>query len=179
MRGMDIRDELMRGHSRLNAERIADHVGADPGRFRELMRCVLKDSILAGQRAAYSMGIAVENHPELVVPYLKDLLVALDKPLHEAVHRNTLRILQFCVLPQKLHGPMAEKLFAVIHEPSRPIAVRAFAITAATRVVQLYPDLEHEFRLLLEEANRNDPGAAIRVRTREALKALSSPRKMR
>jgi len=176
---MDIRAQLLREHSRRNAQRIADHVGADPGLFRELMHCVLKDAVLVGQRAAFSMGIVVEEHPELVTPYLKELLAALGRPVHEAVHRNILRVLQFCTLPRKLHGQMTEKLFAIIQEPSRPIAVRAFAITAATRVVQLYPDLEHEFRLLLEEAHRNDPGAAIRVRTRNALKALSRPKKTR
>lgn len=136
------------------------------------MRCVLKDTDPIGQRASYSLSLVAEEHPEMIIPYLKDLLNTLDKPVHEAVHRNTIRILQYCELPKELHGLIAEKLFRVISDTHRAVAVRAFAITALTRLVQRYPDLENEFRLILDELARNDNGAAIRVRTRDALKAL-------
>lgn len=172
---MDIRAQLLKGNSRANAEAVAAHVGTDPERFRELMRCMLDDDSRTGQLASHSVSIVCDAHPDLAKPFLKRLLDTLDEPVHEAVQRNSVRIMQTCTLPKALHGRITGTMFSLVADPRRSIAQRAFAITVAGRMVKTYPELRDEFRLLLENALRVDPGPAIRSRANKALKALGRP----
>jgi|APTNR8051073442_1049403.scaffolds.fasta_scaffold02311_7 hypothetical protein len=166
---MYIRSQLLKEHSRANAVAIADFIGADPGRYADLMHYMLDGEHRMAQRASYSASLIGESHPQLIGPYLRRLLDVLDQPVHEAVHRNSIRIMQYCDLPEPLHGKIIGTMFTLIADPQRSIAQRAFAITVALRLVHLYPDLIPEFRLLLEDALRVDPGPAIRSRARKAL----------
>ncbi len=169
---MDIRTQLLKEHSRRNTEAIAHFVGHDAQRFAELMKLVLANEPRVAQRAAYAMSVACEENPHLTTPYLKQLIDVLDQDVHDGIHRNSIRIMQFCALPKRLHGRITETMFLRIAEPRHSIAVRAFAITVAERMVKLYPELRDEFKLLLEAALRVDPGPAIRSRATKALKAL-------
>lgn len=171
---MDIRAQLLKAHGRVNAEAIADFVGDDKERFAVLMRCMLDDPYRVAQRAAHSVNLVCEGHPHLIKPYMKRLLDVLDTPVHEAVQRNSIRMMQFCELPKPLHGRITEAMFARIADPRRSIAQRAFAITVAMRMVKVYPELSDELRLLLEDALRVDPGPAIRSRATKAQKVLRS-----
>lgn len=172
---MDIRTHLHQGTSRRTAEAVADHVGADPTRFKELMRCMLDDDRRTGQLASHAATIVCDRYPDLITPYVARLLRTLESPVHEAVQRNSIRMLQTCPLPKHLHGRIAEAMFGRIADPGSSIAQRAFAITAAMRLVQLYPELKQEMALLLEDTLRVDPGPAIRSRAGKALKVLRKP----
>jgi hypothetical protein len=167
---MDIRAQLLKEHSRANAEAIADVVGDDAQRFAELMRYMLDDEYRVAQRAAYSVNLVCEKHPLLIKPYLKRLLDVLDRPVHEAVQRNSIRIMQHYDLPKALHGRITQAMFGRIADPQFSIAQRAFAITVAQRMVNAYPELRDEFHFLLEDALRVDPGPAIRSRAHKAIR---------
>ena len=169
---MDIRTQLLKGNSRANADAVAAYVGDDPDRFRTLMQFMLDDDRRTGQLASHSVAIVCDTHPDLAVPYLGRLLGTLDAPVHEAVQRNSIRIMQTCTLPQRFHGRITSVMFALIADPQRSIAQRAFAITVAARMVKAHPDLGTELRILLEDALRTDPGPAIRSRARNVLKSL-------
>lgn len=167
-RSVDIRAQLLKEHSRANAEAIADHVGRDPKRFAALMEHMLNDSFRVAQRAAYSVSIVCDRQPTVIAPYLSRLLDLLDRPVHEAVQRTSIRILQTCDLPEELHGRITDLMFARIADPGRSIAQRAFAITVGMRMVRMHPALADEFELLLADVLRVDPGPAIRSRARKA-----------
>lgn len=169
---MDLHSQLLKEHGRANAEAIADFVGHDKARFAELMHYMLHGDVRLAQRAAFSVGIVGERHHALVTPYLKPMLAALDAPIHAAIPRNVIRLLHDGPLPKPLHGRIITAMFARIAEPRYAIAERAFAIPVAARLVQLYPELAHEFRLVLEDALRHDPGPAIRNRAAKALTHL-------
>lgn len=173
---MDIRAQLLKEHGRANAQAIADHVGDDNARFAVLMHCMLNDTYRVAQRAAFSVGIVCDRHPHLAVPYLERLLDMVEAPVHEAVKRNSIRIMQFCDLPEELHGRITDMLFALVADPQRAIAQRAFGISVAMRMVRLYPELAEEFRAILETVMRFGPPPAIQVRCRRALKEMTGMR---
>lgn len=172
---MDLRTQLLKEHGRANADLIAEHVGDDPERFAELMQCMLSTEVRIAQRAAFSVGIVGERHPQLTTPYLARMLKALERPVHPAIPRNVIRILQHCDLPKALHGRIIEAMFQRIAEPRHPIAERAFAISVAARLVQRHAGLAAEFRLLLERTLQACPSAAVRSRVNKALKAPGMP----
>jgi hypothetical protein len=173
---MDIHAALEREHSKALSLRIARHIGTDPGRFSVLMGLMMHGTPRIIQRAAWPMGMACEAHPALATPWLPQMLDALDTPVHEAVHRNIVRTLQFCALPETLHGRLTDVMFTWIASPERPIAPRASAITVAMRLVGLYPELAGELRSLLEDLLRKRPPPALRSRGTHALGRLERMR---
>ncbi|MBZ0206433.1 MAG: hypothetical protein K8H89_08915 [Flavobacteriales bacterium] len=170
---MDYRSALLHDPSKTNIQRVADHIGKQPKRFALLVDLVLHGTDREAQLASWPMSIACEAHPELGTPWVKKMLDVLDRPMHPGVHRNVIRALQFCPLPKPLHGRITERVFSIIPDPAQPIASRAFSITVAMRMVGQYPGLTSEFRLLLEDALRKDPGPAVRSRSSKALKLLA------
>lgn len=170
---MDYRASLLNDRSKANIQRVADHIGSDADRFEKLMALVLHGTSREAQMASWPMSIACEACPELGGPWVKKTLVLLDRPLHQGVHRNMIRVMQFCSLPKALHGKITDKMFAIVQDPVQPIASRAFAITVGMRMVKIYPELAAEFKLLLEEALRVDPGPAVRSRANKALRVLT------
>ncbi len=169
---MDYRGALLSDRNKANIQRIADHIGRDPKRFAALMELVLHGTSREAQLASWAMSITCEAHPELGGPWGRKMLDQLDLPLHQGVHRNLIRALQFCPLPKALHGRITEMMFAIVQDPAQPIASRAFSITVGMRMVMQYPELTAEFKLLLEEALRVDPGPAVRSRATKALRVL-------
>lgn len=169
---MDIRSALSGGRGKAHAERIVRFIGDDPERFSAVMDVLRNGAPEAMQQAAWCMGLSCAEHPELATPWCADMLDLLQRPLHDAVHRNIIRTLQVCDLPEELHGRITDLMFAWIADAQRPIAPRAFAITVALRLVQRYPDLGPELRSILELVLRDDPGPAIRSRARKALSVL-------
>lgn len=170
---MDYRASLLNDRSKANIQRVADHIGSDADRFGKLMTLVLHGTFREGQLASWPMTIACEASPELGGPWVKKMLSLLERPLHQGVHRNMIRSMQFCSLPEPLHGKITDKMFAILKDPAQPIASRAFAITVGMRMVKVYPELAAEFKLLLEDALRVDPGPAVRSRGNKALRVLA------
>ena len=170
---MDYRAVLHLPRSKANVDRIVQHIGADAERFAQLMALVRDGDPRLSELASWPMTVACEAYPELGIPWIKLMVDLLHTPVHPAVHRNVLRSLQFCPLPTRVHGRLTDLLFRRIGDPQEAIAVRAFGITVAMRLVRAHPGLATEFRLLLEEALRVDPGPAIRSRAKRTLKELA------
>lgn len=168
---MNIHAELEQQRSLSLARRIVQYVGDDPDRFAQLMRCMLHGSRRVAQHASWPMSMACEAHPALTAPWIADMLHALHEPMPEAVHRSIMRTFQFCELPETLHGRLTAFVFSCIADPGRSIAMHAFSITVACRLVKLYPDLTDEFILLLGDALRDKPAPAIRSRVKQVHKA--------
>ncbi|MEZ4739899.1 MAG: hypothetical protein R2818_11240 [Flavobacteriales bacterium] len=170
---MDYRVELQRPRSKAIIAGIVQHIGADADRFAQLMALVRDSDPRLSELASWPMSVACNEHPELGIPWTKLMVDLLHRPVHTAIHRNVLRSLQFCPIPERFHGRLTDFLFRAIPDPQRTIAVRAFGITVAMRLVRAHPALAPEFRLLLEESLRVDPGPAIRSRAKRTLKELA------
>lgn len=170
---MDYRSSLLHDRSKANIQRIADHIGGDPKRFAILLDMLLHGTTREAQMASWSMTIACEAQPELGGPWVKKMLDLLDRPVHQGVHRNMIRTMQFCSLPEALHGEITDRMFTIMQDPSMAIASRAFSITVGLRMVNQYPELSSEFKLLLEEMLRTSPGPAVRSRAKRAFRVLN------
>ena len=173
---MDHRSALLHDRSKANIQRIADDVGAHPKRFAGLMDLVLHGTAREAQLAAWPASIACEAHPELGAPWVKTMLDTLDRAMHPGAHRNMIRAMEFCTLPEALHGAITDRMFTIMQDPSEAIAMRASSITVAMRMVGLYPELSSEFKLVLEEMLRTSPGPAVRSRAKKALRVLDRKR---
>ncbi len=166
---MDIRQALLAVHSKQQAVTIVEFIGDDPKRFAELMKLFFEGEYRLTQRAAWPMSYCVEQHPELIRPYLSKLINCLDRDdQHDAVRRNVLRFLQYIEIPKRLAGKVYAHCIDFIDDPDQPIAVRAFAMTVAVRIAKSEPDLMNELRLVVSKHLPHST-AAFKVRARQVL----------
>ena len=156
-------------HSKQQAVAIVEFIGDDPKRFAELMKLFFAGEYRLTQCAAWPMSYCVEQHPELIRPYLSKLIGCLERDdQHDAVRRNVLRLLQYIEIPNRLAGKVYAHCIDFIDDPDQPIAVRAFAMTVAARIAKSEPDLLNELRLIVSKHLPHST-AAFRVRAKHVL----------
>ncbi|HEX5153212.1 MAG TPA: hypothetical protein VFW07_17300 [Parafilimonas sp.] len=173
---MNIHEELLKekNYSKPQALKISAYACSSPKHFRELMQCFLSNEYRLAQRAAWSAGWAAQRSPELITPYIKDLVDQLSrKDVHNAVIRNSVRILQKLEIPESLHGELMNSCFAFIESPTTPVAIKAFSMTTLFNLSGIYPEIKHELRLIIEE-RWNHETAAFKSRGKHILKALNA-----
>lgn len=78
---MNLREEILKEHSKQHALKIAEYACQSNKNFTELMNCFLDDEYRLAQRAAWSVSWAAKKKPAMVMPYVKDLVAVLQKKM--------------------------------------------------------------------------------------------------
>jgi hypothetical protein len=176
---MIIRDELLQEHSRKQALRIARYACSSQANFRELMQCFLGPENRVAQRAAWSVSWAALQQPEMIQPYIKDLVACLKRTdIHPALIRNSVRVLEQVDIPEKFHGDLMNACFGFIETPATPPAIKAFSLTILFRLSDSYPEIRQELKLIIEN-NWEREGPAFKSRGRKILAALGKHSRIR
>ena len=152
---MNIRNTLMADpmQSKRRAAEVAAYACLDPAHFAQLMQCFLSDDNRLAQRAAYSVSIAGKERPDLMRPHISSLVDQLErKDIHDAVIRNSVRILQETEIPAELHGKVMDACFHFIQNRQVAIAIRAFSLTILYNFSKIYPEIKNELGIIIEEA---------------------------
>ncbi len=80
-------------------------VGNSQQRFDELFTIFLKGERQVRQRAFWPVSYCVKAHPVFIKNSFEKLLNNLSQPgLHNAIKRNTVRLLQYVDIPGKFQG---------------------------------------------------------------------------
>jgi hypothetical protein len=170
---MDLEAELLREHSRRQAERIARWVGPDARRLRRLMDCFLSGERLVAQRAAWVVTIHAGEHPGMYARWLPRMVARIqEQGIHDAVRRCVVHLLQSVEIPRPMMGMVATICFRYLGSADQPIAVRVFSMTVLQRIAEREPDLGRELRLVIEQ-QLPYAGAGFRARARRTLAALN------
>lgn len=169
---MNIREELQKEHSRKNALNIAEYACFSKKNFKELMMCFLDNDQCIAQRAAWSVSWAAQKKTDMVIPYIKDLVLQLQrKEAHNAIVRNSLRVLEHIEIPEIFHGEVMNACFGFIESPTTPVAIKSFSLTVLFRLSFFYPDIQHELKLIIEDRWDTET-AAFKSRGKNILHAL-------
>ncbi|HEY3403786.1 MAG TPA: hypothetical protein VGK59_10395 [Ohtaekwangia sp.] len=169
---MDLTKEIRKEHSKTMAHKIAGYVGNNPTRFKALLNIYLGGPYRITQRAAYPLGVCAERYPELIMPHLSKLIHFVRKPgIHNAVKRNTLRMLQFIEIPGRYHGRIAALCFEYLQSKHEPVAVKVFSMSVLSAIVNKNRDLQKELRIILED-QMPFASAAYLSRARKVLRNL-------
>jgi len=168
---MDIKAALLQEHSKAQAQRIAAYIGSDSVRFKILMSLFFNAEYRVTQRAAWVLRFCAEYHPTLVLPYLSELISNLERPIPDAVKRNTVRLLQNINIPPEFQGQLADICFNYL-TGSEPVAVKAFAMTILANLTKTEPDLANELKIILQNQLPH-ASPAFSVRARKILRELT------
>ncbi|WP_420581642.1 hypothetical protein [Reichenbachiella sp.] len=148
---MNIELQLTKVHSKENAQLIAIHVGNNAQRFEELMQLFFHKKYRISQRAAHAVSHCVDKHPNLLKPYINQMIDHLKSDPEVAIKRNTVRLLQKQDIPEESQGLLLDKCFEYLSSPSETTAVKAFSMTIAYNLTKLYPELESELKIVIED----------------------------
>jgi hypothetical protein len=168
---MNIEEQLLIEHSRANATLISNYIGTNSVRFDQLMKLFFVNKYKITQRAAYSVGISIDNHPNLIEPYVEALIDNLDNKVHDAVKRNSVRILEKMDIPESHQGLLTEKCFQYLMSNNEPIAVKVFSMSILFNMVMKYHELKNELKIVIEDLMKYGT-PAITSRGKKILKAL-------
>ncbi len=168
---MDLVKELRARHSKELMLKMVDYVGDDSGRFALVMDCFFHEEMRICQRASWAVSVIAEHQPQLIYPYLEQMLKQLDDPGHNALVRNTIRVFQFIDIPEEMEGEIFERCYNFLIDPKEAIAVRAFSITVLFNIVKKIPELAPELRLAIEDMLPHG-SAGLLSRGKKTLRAL-------
>lgn len=156
------------------AQKIAQYCSAAPERLEVLMQCYLSADQRLAQRAAWSVSHVAMNNTGLLQPYLEILARQLHRAgVHDAIKRNSLRILQQVNIPVHLHGEVMQACFSLVEGNEVPTAIKAFALTVLHNLSKHYPDIIPELKLLVEERWQHE-SAAFKSRAKHILKNVQA-----
>ena len=154
--------------------KIASYACESKKNFKELMKCFLDKEYRVAQRAAWSVSWAARKQPKMIQPYIKELIEQLQrKDVHNAVIRNSIRILEDLEIPEEFRGALMNTCFNFIENPTTAIAIKAFSLTVLFNLSKQYPEIKHELRLIIEERWDTET-AAFRARGKKILKAINN-----
>lgn len=91
--------------------------------------------------------------------------------MHDAVIRNSVRVLQDIELPEQFHGEVMNVCFQFLEQPATPVAIKAFSLTTLFNLSKKYPEIKPELKLIIEERWEHET-AAFHSRGRKILASL-------
>ena len=155
-----------------DALHIAEEAGSSQEMVAELMRFFVSNEYRVAQRAAWCVSTAIDIKPQLVYPYIKALVAQLLRTdVHDAVVRNSIRILKQISIPEEYHGEVMNACFVLAQKAETPIAIKAFALSTLYKLCLIYPDIKGELQTIAE-AHLNSESAAIKNVSSKIIAAL-------
>ena len=169
---MNIREEILREHSKAQCTKIVNWVAGNQQRFDELFVLFLNDEYRVVQRAGWPVSNCVIAHPALINKHWKELIHNLKKPnLHNAVKRNSIRLMQDIALPGKYHGQIMDTCFKFLESPKEALAVKVFSMSVLGNLAKYYPEIKPELKLMIEDQLPHQ-SAGFKSRAKKILKQL-------
>ena len=156
------------------AEWIATSAIENPVIFRRLIEFSFSPDRKLAFRASWILTKVCDRFPDLINPFISQIIEALDKLENESAERSFLRIISMSDLSRfssKHQGILADHCFTALKSGFSAIAVKAYSMEILYRLSVIYPDLASELaasiKILLE-----DSSAGISARGRTIMKKL-------
>jgi uncharacterized protein (UPF0147 family) len=172
---VDIRIELLKEHSKKQSIKIANYIDDDAKLFETLIKLVMDDDTVVAQRAAWVMSFCSKKNPAIVLPHLSKLIKHLyNENLHDAVKRNTIRVMQTIKIPKNVQGAAVDICFKFVTSNNEATAIKAFAITVLANICKEESELKNELLLVVKQQMLHGSAAIISRgnRTLRLLEAL-------
>lgn len=149
---MNLEEQLLQEHSRSNCDIVVNWIGRSQKKFDQLFHLFIHGESLITQRAAWPLGYAVQKYPQLIHKHFAILLNNLTRPgIHNAIRRNTMRLLQDIHIPEPYQGQAMDIAFNYILDPKEKPAVKAFSLTVLENMLEQYPEIGPELKLTIQD----------------------------
>ena len=157
------------------AEWIATSAIENPAIFIKLFQYSNSSDKKLAFRASWTLTKVCDRFPDLIYPYLNQIVESLNTIDNESTLRSFLRILSLTDLDKidnRQHGLLADFCFGTLNSVFSAIAVKAYSMEILYKLSLIYPELTNELstsiRILME-----DGSAGITARGSMIMKKLA------
>jgi 8-oxo-dGTP diphosphatase len=157
------------------AEWIATSAIENPAIFIKLFQYSNSSDKKLAFRASWTLTKVCDRFPDLIYPYLNQIVESLNTIDNESTLRSFLRILSLTDLDKidnRQHGLLADFCFGTLNSGFSAIAVKAYSMEILYKLSLIYPELANELstsiRILME-----DGSAGITARGSMIMKKLA------
>lgn len=169
---MQLKEKILSEHTKVNCDEIVKWIGGNQSRFDELMALFLGNDKIITQRSGWPLSYAAIANPSFINKHLGKLLMNLHKKnLHDAVKRNTIRLLEEIKIPEKYQGEVMNICFDFIISPTEKPAIKAFSLGVLENLSKEYPEINAELKTIIEDRWDYET-AAFKSRARKILTRL-------
>ncbi|PLX14458.1 MAG: hypothetical protein C0594_00060, partial [Marinilabiliales bacterium] len=118
--------------------------------IEDLMQIFFKEKNMTAQRAAWAIEVVVEQKPQLVSPYMHEMIDALEGDTTQAFRRNALKFLRKVELGDDDLGKLTNICFGIVQNAKEAIAIKMYSIYFLQKVTFMFPDLAQELFYILQ-----------------------------
>jgi 8-oxo-dGTP diphosphatase len=154
---------------------VATSAIENPAIFKKLLEYSYSKERKLAFRASWTLTKVCDKYPELIYPYLSELVESLPLFDNESVQRSFLRIISLNdlrKLSNRNHGILADHCFSMLRSGFSAIAIKAYSMDILYNLSVIYPELGNELsssvRILMEDAS-----AGILAKGKSILKKIS------
>jgi hypothetical protein len=157
------------------AEWVAASAIDNPAIFLKLFEYSLSTDKKLAFRASWTLTKVCDRFPELIYPYLEQIVENLSKIDNESSLRSFLRIISLSELEKissRHQGLLADFCFRALNSGFSAIAVKAYSMEILYKLSLVYPELANELSISIGML-MEDGSAGITSRGRAILKKLA------
>lgn len=146
---MDFESQLKAEISRRNTDFMTAAVDGSEEYFDIVWQLMKKGSHPVPHRASWVISTCYDRWPDLLQPYLHDMIDYIPKAEHTGIKRLLLRILVTSDIPSGKLGEVLNICFDYM-EKEMPVAVKVHAMQIIYNISEKEPDLKPELIALIE-----------------------------
>jgi hypothetical protein len=157
------------------AEWVATSAIENPAIFIKLFQYSNSSDKKLAFRASWTLTKVCNRFPEIIYPYLSQMVESLSKTDNESTLRSFLRILSLTHLDKinnRQHGLLADFCFGTLNSGFSAIAVKAYSMEILYRLSLIYPELANELSTSIHIV-MEDGSAGITARGRTIIRKLA------
>lgn len=167
---MDFKNQLRAEFSRRNTDYVVSFIDGDIERFAHIWEIMVSGEPPLPQRASWVVSVCFVHWPNLLRPYLIEMVNFIPKAAHPGIKRSLLRILSFSEIPEPVAGELLNLCFEYL-EMDLPVAVKVHAMQILYNISEKVPDIKPELIAIIEEQMAKN-SIGFKTRGRKLLKKL-------
>lgn len=171
----ELRMMVNRMMSMKEAEWVALSAIENPAIFRKLIDYSFLSDRKLSFRASWTLSKACDKFPEMIRPYMSEIIKKLDSIDNESTQRSFLRIISLSDIGQVIprdHGMLTDHCFKALNSGTS-VAIKAYSMEILYKLALIYPELAYELSATVTML-QGEGSAGIKARGRMILKKLAS-----
>lgn len=155
-----------------NIEIVVKELSHSPEYFRLLMSIALHNHEQRSWRAAYLADKIHDDHPEMLIPYLPEIIKKLETENNGSKKRHYLKLIGMNTIEPKFFGFLVDYCLTAFTSAKEAIAVRVHAMQILFNISEKEKDLKPEILAVIEHEMEFHSTAGIISRGSKLAKKL-------
>ena len=144
----------------------------EPGNLKLLMDLAFNGQHPKSWRAAYIADKISDNHPEIISPFIPEMILRLKTEKNSSKNRHYLKLISQHNFPRKFHSLLVDYCLECFSSDSEPIANRVHAMQVLFNISEKEPDFKPELLSIIEHEMELHPTPGIVSRGKKLAKKL-------